>query len=69
MRGRNPRDGRPSLQPLHDRKEPTFVQKKPGRWVARFHWEGGVVERSLHTRGRVSPRPRENAGGLLGFPS
>ena len=33
--------------PLHERVEPTLIQKRPGRWTARFRWRGQTKDRSL----------------------
>lgn len=50
MRNREP------IPPLHERKEPTLVQKRDGLWTARFRWKGQKKERAIGLK--VEPTPK-----------
>jgi integrase len=38
---------RAQVPPLQERRQPTLVQKRPGKWVCRFRWRGNVMERAI----------------------
>ena len=46
---------REPVPPLHERVEPTLIQKRPGRWTARFRWNGQTKDRALGLT--VDPTP------------
>jgi integrase len=44
------------IPPLQERIQPTLVQKRPGRWFARFRWKGQKKERALGIKVEPSPK-------------
>lgn len=46
---------RDSIPPLNERLEPTLIQKRPGKWTARFRWHGQTKDRSVGLT--VDPTP------------
>lgn len=50
---------REPIPPIPERIQPTLIQKRPGKWTARFRWQGLTKDRALGLT--VDPTPKGDA--------